>query len=50
MVAGGNLVSRSHFSSLFESSRLAEFECVILPGYVVRQKMLAFDSSFTKAV
>ena len=32
-----------------ESSRLAEFEYEISPGYDVRQKM-AFDNSGTKAV
>ena len=33
-----------------ESSRLAEFECEISPGYDVRQNVMAFDNSGTKAV
>ena len=33
-----------------ESSWLAEFECEISPGYDVRQKVMAFDNSGTKAV
>ena len=33
-----------------ESSQLAKFECEISPGYDVRQKVMAFDASGTKAV
>ena len=41
---------RATTDTSLKSSRLAELECEISPGYDVRQKIMAFDNSGTKAV